>query len=173
MNKTVLGLGLLLVLPLVWVLGRAFGNDPQYIPSPLLDKPAPTFTLPVLDGDGRTVSLSALQGKPVVINFWATWCDTCGYEHPALSRLAIAYKERVHFVGVAYLDSEDNLRKWLSAHGGSHFPTLIDVGTSAAVAFGVGRLPETYLIDKTGVVRHKVFGAIDPGDLVARLEKLL
>ena len=173
MNKSVLAVGLALVLPLVWVLSRGFGTDPQYIPSPLIDKPAPSFNLPVLDGGGEKLDLTALRGKPVVLNFWATWCDTCGYEHPILSRLARAYTGRVEFVGVAYLDSEENLRKWLKSHGGAHFPTVIDVGTSAAVAFGVGRLPETYLIDQAGTVRHKVFGAIDPEDLVQRLEALL
>lgn len=173
MNKTVLGLGLALVVPLVWVLGRSFGTDPQYIPSPLIDKEAPSFNLPILDGNGEMLDLATLRGKPVVLNFWATWCDTCGYEHPALSRLARAYTGRVQFVGVAYLDTEDNLRKWLKSHGGAHFPTVIDVGTSAAVAFGVGRLPETYLVDQAGIVRHKVFGAIDPADLVKRLEGLL
>lgn len=173
MNKTVLGLGLSLVLPLVWVLGRGFGTDPQYIPSPLIDQPAPSFNLPVLDGDGKMLELAQLRGQPVVLNFWATWCDSCGYEHPALSRLARAYTGRVQFVGVAYLDSEENLRKWLKSHGGAHFPTVIDVGTSAAVAFGVGRLPETYLIDPAGTVRHKVFGAIEPNDLVHRIEAML
>ena len=173
MNKTVLGIGLLLVLPLVYVLGRGFGSDPQFIPCPLIGQPAPAFTLPVLDGNGKTLALDSLQGKPVVLNFWATWCDTCGYEHPAISRLALAYTGRVEFIGVAYLDSEDNLRKWLKSHGGSHFPTLIDVGTGAAVAFGVGRLPETYLIDSKGVVRNKVFGAIEPEQFVQDIEALL
>jgi cytochrome c biogenesis protein CcmG/thiol:disulfide interchange protein DsbE len=173
MNKKVLGVGLLLVAPLVWVLAKSFGSDPSYIPSPLVDRPAPTFTLPVLDGNGATLSLAELRGKPALINFWATWCDTCGHEHPLLTRLARAFAGRVHFVGIAYLDSEENLRKWLRAHGGAAFPTLIDVGTSAAVAYGVGRLPESYVLDREGVVRHKVFGAIDPKDLAKRLEALL
>jgi cytochrome c biogenesis protein CcmG/thiol:disulfide interchange protein DsbE len=172
-NWKVLGAGIALVVPLVWVLASGFGSDPQYIPCPLIDKPAPTFTLPVLDGDGKTISLSELRGKPTFVNFWATWCDTCGYEHPTLTRIARAYKGRVNFVGIAYLDKEEKLRAWLTSHGGAAFPTLIDVGTSAAVAYGVGRLPESYLLDRDGVVRHKVFGAIDPSDLVPRIEALL
>ena len=173
MNKKVLGVGLLLVAPLVWVLAKGFGTDPSYIPSPLIDKPAPTFTLPVLDGEGAMLSLSDLRGKPALVNFWATWCDTCGVEHPILARHAKRYAGRVHFVGIAYLDKEDNLRKWLAKHGGAAFPTLIDVGTSAAVAYGVGRLPESYLLDADGVIRHKAFGAIDANDMVARIEALL
>ncbi len=173
MNKKVLAAGLLLVAPLVWVLAEGFGHDPSHIPSPLLGKAAPGFNLPVLDGDGKNLSLADLRGKPTFINFWATWCDTCGYEHPLLLRLARTYAGRVNFVGIAYLDKEDNLRKWLTSHGGQAFPTLIDVGTSAAVAYGVGRLPESYLLDKEGVIQHKVFGAVDYGDMVRRIEELL
>jgi cytochrome c biogenesis protein CcmG/thiol:disulfide interchange protein DsbE len=173
LNWKVLVSGLALVLPLVWVLAAGFGSDPQYIPSPLIDKAAPSFTLPVLAGGGRTVSLEELRGKPTFVNFWATWCDTCGYEHPTLGRLAKAYEGRVNFIGIAYLDTEEKLLAWLRSHGGAAFPTLIDVGTSAAVAYGVGRLPESYLLDKDGIVRHKVFGAVDPTDLVPRIEALL
>ncbi len=173
MNKKVLAAGLLLVAPLVWVLAEGFGSDPSHIPSPLLGKAAPGFNLPVLDGEGKTLSLAELRGRPTLINFWATWCDTCGYEHPLLLRLARTYEGRANFVGIAYLDKEDNLRKWLTSHGGQAFPTLIDVGTSAAVAYGVGRLPESYLLDKQGVIQHKVFGAIDYGDMVRRIEELL
>jgi cytochrome c biogenesis protein CcmG/thiol:disulfide interchange protein DsbE len=173
MNWKVLVGGLLFVVPLVGVLASGFGKDPQYIPSPLIDKPAPDFTLPVLDGEGRTVRLGDLRGKPVFLNFWATWCDTCRVEHPLLVGLSRTYKDRVSFIGVAYLDTEPKLRGWLAKHGGMAFPTLIDVGSTAAVAFGVGRLPESYLIDKDGVIRHKYFGVAQPDEVIPHLEALL
>lgn len=172
MNWKVLLAGLLLVLPLVWVLGSGFGSDPSYIPSPLIGKPAPEFELPVLDGDGKTVRLSDLRGKPVFVNFWATWCGTCGVEHPSLIALARRYEGRVAFIGIAYLDEEAKLRAWLKSHGGMHFPSLIDVGSTAAVAYGVGRLPESYLVDQSGTIRQKYFGAIDPGQVVEDVEAL-
>lgn len=173
MNWKVLLAGLALVVPLVWVLNSGFGNDPSYIPCPLIDKPAPQFELPVLDGAGENVNLATFAGKPVVVNFWATWCATCGDEHPDLIRLSKLYSGRVQFLGIAYLDTEDNLRRWLKSHGGMAFPALIDIGSTAAVAYGVGRLPETYLIDKGGVIRKKYFGAIDPGVLISDVEELL
>ncbi|GDX81114.1 membrane protein [Deltaproteobacteria bacterium] len=173
MNWRVLLGGLLLVFPLVWVLASGFGKDPSYIPCPLIDKPAPRFELPVLDGDGATVKLTDYLGKPVVVNFWATWCDTCRIEHPTLLSLARTYEGRVQFLGIAYLDTEPKLRAWLRAAGGQAFPALIDVGSTAAVAYGVGRLPETYLVDKTGVIRKKYFGAINPGEFIPDLEEVL
>jgi cytochrome c biogenesis protein CcmG/thiol:disulfide interchange protein DsbE len=173
MNWKVLLVGLLLVLPLVFVLDAGFGKDPSYIPCPLIDKPAPHFELPVLDGGGSTLKLADYLGKPVVVNFWATWCPTCGDEHPELISLSRTYAGRVQFVGIAYLDTEDNLRRWLRSHGGMAFPALIDVGSTAAVAYGVGKLPETYLVDKTGVIRKKYFGAIDPAEFIPDVEGLL
>ncbi len=173
MNWKVLLVGLLLVAPLVWVLNSGFGNDPSYIPCPLIGKPAPRFDLPVLDGNGATLKLSDYLGKPVVVNFWATWCPTCGDEHPELISLSRTYEGRVQFVGIAYLDTEDNLRRWLRSHGGMAFPALIDVGSTAAVAYGVGKLPETYLVDKTGVIRKKYFGAINPAEFIPDVESVL
>ncbi len=173
MNWKVLVAGLLLVVPLVWVLGSGFGSDPSYIPSPLIGKAAPEFELPVLDGGGQTVRLSSLRGKPVVVNFWATWCATCETEHPILLSLARTYEGRVQFLGIAYLDTEPKLRAWLLRNGGSAFPALIDVGSAAAVAYGVGRLPESYLIDGGGVIRQKYFGAVDAGKVIDDLEALL
>ncbi len=173
MNWKVLGAGLAVVVPLVWVLASGFGKDPQYIPSPLIGKPAPDFTLPMLDAEGATLHLASLQGKPTFVNFWATWCDTCRVEHPLLVSLSRTYADRVHFVGIAYLDTEPKLRGWLAAHGGAAFPTLIDVGSTAAVAFGVGRLPESYVLDSAGVIRHKYFGVVQPRQVIVDLEALL
>jgi cytochrome c biogenesis protein CcmG/thiol:disulfide interchange protein DsbE len=173
MNWKVLLAGLALVLPLVWVLGSGFGKDPQFIPSPLIGKPAPDFTLPMLDADGATLRLSELRGKPTLLNFWATWCDSCRVEHPILVSLSRTFEGRVNFVGVAYLDTEPKLRGWLAAHGGMAFPTLIDVGSTAAVAFGVGRLPESYLIDQDGVIREKYFGVVPSAELITTLEEML
>lgn len=173
MNWRVLLVGLTLVLPLVWVLGSGFGKDPSYIPSPLIGKPAPRFDLPVLSGAGQTVNLADHLGKPVVVNFWATWCETCGVEHPTLLKLARTYEGRVQFLGIAYLETEPKLKAWLDRHGGSAYPTLVDVGSMAAVAYGVGRLPETYLIDKAGMIQKKYFGAIDAREVARDLQDLL
>jgi cytochrome c biogenesis protein CcmG/thiol:disulfide interchange protein DsbE len=166
-------IGLLVVVPLLMVLLRAFSlSPPGYIESPLLDKPAPIFQIPSLDG-GELVSLDQYAGRPVVLNFWATWCATCPAEHPYLVHLARRYDERVQFVGVAYNDKNAALTAWLNRHGGNVYPTLVDINGKVALAYGLFGVPETFVIDQGGVIRFKHVGMIDPDKLVAQIEGLL
>lgn len=164
--------GLLLVGPLIWVLRRGFDFDPHYIESPLVGRMAPAFDLPKLDGDGRT-TLSELGGKPSVVNFWATWCIPCKQEHPMLVAASKAYGEAVNFVGIVYQDDPKTIHGWLDRNGGYAFPILIDEGTSAAIAYGVYGVPESFVLDSSGMIVHKFTGPIDPSQLKAILDSLL
>jgi cytochrome c biogenesis protein CcmG/thiol:disulfide interchange protein DsbE len=164
--------GFILVLPLLWLLRRGFDFDPHEIESPLVGKPAPDFVLPNLD-DGEPVQRVDLQGKPLVLNFWATWCPSCPQEHPVLVAASKAYGADVQFVGIAYQDRSEAIRGWLERHGGAAFPTLVDVGGKAAIAYGVYGVPETFFIDKEGVIRDKQVGPLSPVQLKAKLEGLL
>lgn len=170
-NVVVLIVGLLVAIPLVAVLWNGFRFDPREIASPLIGKAAPDFTLTPLDG-GAPVSLSALRGTPVVVNFWATWCVPCQAEHPTLLQLAKNYDGRVKFYGVVYQDDTDNISNWLMKRG-SFYPQLIDVGSSAAIAFGVYGVPETYFIGKDGIIVDKVAGAVDGRAAIALLDEMV
>jgi cytochrome c biogenesis protein CcmG, thiol:disulfide interchange protein DsbE len=156
--------GMGLILPLLGILFSGLFHDPHDLGNPLEDKAAPRFSLPVLD-DGKLLSLKDLNGRPAVINFWATWCQSCPMEHPVLEEAAREYAGRVQFVGIAYEDKKERLSAWLRrANRGrpSAYPTLIDVGGKAAVAYGVYGVPETYFLDATGTIRAKKTGPFIP-----------
>ena len=170
MNRKVLAGGTALVAPLLTCLALGLSNDPRVVASPLLGKPAPDFTL--TDLEGRVVRLSELRGRPVVLNFWATWCQPCVVEHPTLAAAASRFGERAHFLGVIYHDEPRAVRAFLVRRP-PWGPSLIDDGSRVAIAFGVYGAPETYFIDADGIVVDKVAGALAPGTLYARLEELM
>jgi cytochrome c biogenesis protein CcmG, thiol:disulfide interchange protein DsbE len=155
---------------LVWVLGRGFGQNPHAVPFNLQGKPAPAFTLKSLDG-AEEYSLEKLRGKAVVINFWATWCQPCKLEHPVLDWGANELKEQAVFLGVINGDTEENARAFIQKYG-SAYPQLVDPNSSMSVDYGIAGVPETYFIDKAGIIRHKHIGPIDPQTLVAQVRAL-
>jgi len=170
-NTKVLVAGGLITVPLVVVLAIGFQHDPRQIDSPLVGKPAPGFALTPVDG-GATVALTELRGKPVVINFWATWCVPCKQEHPALVQVARLFEDEVSFVGVVYQDEPAKIERWLGQYG-SAYPTVVDEGSRAAIAYGVYGVPETFVVDAAGTIVHKYTGPVDPNDLVARLDQMV
>ena len=169
MNRTVLIVGAVLVVPLLAFLAAGFRFDPHTIESPLIGKPAPTFDL--VDLEGQRFDLAALAGQPVVINFWSTWCPPCITEHPLLIEAARRYAGRVHFLGVIYQDEPDLIRGFLGARG-EWGPSLIDPGSEVAIAYGVYGPPETFVLDAGGVVVYKIIGQLDWNALVSTLEGL-
>ena len=171
MNTKVLALGVLVTVPLVAVLAVGFQHDPHDIASPLVGKPAPDFTLTPLGAD-TPVQLSTLRGRPAVVNFWATWCIPCQQEHPGLLQVSKLYAEKVNFFGVVYQDEPEKIHAWLDRHG-SAYPTLVDEGSRAAIAFGVYGVPETYIIDKNGVITWKFTGPVDAASLLEQIQPLV
>jgi cytochrome c biogenesis protein CcmG/thiol:disulfide interchange protein DsbE len=166
----VLGVGFGATAVLVGILFNGLGKDPSAIESPLLGKPAPAFALRELGGT-TPVSLHQFRGKPLVVNFWATWCGPCYEEHPVL--VAGARSEpRVQFAGVVFQDTEPKIRQFL-AERGSAYPTLIDAGGKTAIAYGVGGVPETFFIDAGGVIVAKHSGPLTPDLLQSNLQKVL
>ncbi|MCB9766516.1 MAG: TlpA family protein disulfide reductase [Alphaproteobacteria bacterium] len=163
--------GLLVVGALVGLLYQGFGKDPHALPSTLEGRTAPPFQLVTMDG--RPVSLEGLQGKPVVLNFWATWCVPCAQEHAILQEGARAYsKQGVVFLGVLYNDKPDLAAGFLEKRG-SAYPTLLDPTGSTAVDFGVSGVPETFFIDPDGVIARKVTGPVSTSVLVTAIEEML
>ena len=163
-NRVALGLGLAVVLPLLAILVSNLGRDPHAVRSPLIGRPAPSFTLTPVGG-GPPVSLESLRGRPVVINFWATWCVPCFQEHPALQGAARAMGSDVQFLGVVYEDDEARVRSFL-AERGQAYPSLLDDGARTAIAYGVAGVPETYFIDATGRISAKYSLPLDPQTIV-------
>jgi cytochrome c biogenesis protein CcmG, thiol:disulfide interchange protein DsbE len=155
---------------LLYVLLQGFGRDPREVPFMLSGKPATGFTLRALD-TGEPISLEKLKGKPVVINFWASWCGPCRYEHPVIEWGHREYGQQVQFLGVVFEDTEDNARKFLRQLGSS-FPQLADPRSRVAVDYGVAGVPETYFIDAQGIIQGKHVGPIDPQSLTTRLRAL-
>lgn len=161
MNWKVMGLGLLLCIPLIWVLAQGFSYDPRALPEALTGEEAPSFQLQSLEG--YTVSLDDLKGAPVVLNFWASWCQPCLQEHPELMALAKRYKAKgVTFLGILYGgDSKADAEIFIRKHGAS-FPSLLDPTQRTSIDYGVSGVPETYILDSNGIIVRKITGPINP-----------
>jgi cytochrome c biogenesis protein CcmG/thiol:disulfide interchange protein DsbE len=166
-NRRVLALGILVVAPLLAVLVANLGRDPHVVDSPLVGRPAPAFALHPVEG-GAPVALSAFRGRPVVVNFWATWCVPCVQEHHLLVSAARAAGNRAQFLGIVYEDEGEEIRRFL-AHRGAAYPSLVDPGSRTAIAFGIFGVPETLFIDAEGRIAAKHVGPLDEESLRAKL----
>lgn len=164
-----LGLVFGLGLPLLAVLAFGFTRDPREIPSPLIGRPAPPFTVPRFDGG--QVSLADLRGKVVFLNFWASWCPPCRAEARMLEASWREHRIRdVVFLGVNMQDREDAARAFLREFGIT-YPNGLDAGSRVAIAYGVWGIPETFILDPRGRITYKHVGALDPATIHAKLEE--
>lgn len=149
-----------LLIALAAVLGSRFGTDPTIVDSPLIGQPAPEFTLPYLEKNGR-LSLADLEGEVVVLNFWASWCTVCKEEHADLMAAAQGYRDQgVRFLGVVFQDQPGNAIEFLEEMGRG-YDNLKDPGSSTAIDYGVFGVPETFFIDREGIVVAKIIGRAD------------
>lgn len=170
-------LAALVAIPLLGLLAFGLTRDPREIPSPLPGREAPSFALPRMSDGGigsDTVRLAELRGDIVVVNFWASWCLECRYEHRPLSEVAERYADRgVRFFGVLYNDAPIRGDRWIVDMGGQSYPTLVDRGTRTAIDFGVYGVPETFFIRADGIVDSKHVGPVTEEMLVERIERML
>lgn len=171
MNRTVLIVGGLITAALIGVLFTGLGTNPNEIRSPLIGKPAPTFALREV-GTGNTIDVNQFKGKPTVINFWATWCGPCWEEHPILVANARRLQPNVQFLGVVFQDEESKILGFLNQRGSS-YPTVVDDAGKTAIAYGVGGVPETFFLDRNGVIVAKHNGPLSADDLQANLQKVM
>ena len=133
--------------------------DPREIPSPLIDKPAPQFELPrLLQMDG-VVGTADLRGEVWLLNVWASWCVACRVEHPLLNDLAA--KRLIRIVGLNYKDAPADARTWLREFGNPYDMIAVDRQGEAGIDWGVYGVPETFVIDRSGVIRYKHIGPLD------------
>ena len=171
MNRTVFTIGIFIAVALVSVLFLGLGRDPAAISSPLIGRSAPRFALHEV-GTGRTIALDEFRGRPVVLNFWATWCGPCYQEHPVLVANARALQPGVQFVGVVFQDTEEKIQKFLDERGRA-YPTLIDDEGKTAIAYGVGGVPETFFLDASGKIVAKHSGPLSTEALQNDLTKAM
>lgn len=144
--------------------------DPRKVPSALIDKPAPEFSLPTMDG--KTVTKQDLLGRVYMLNVWASWCEACRYEHPYLVQLK-QEGLKTAIIGYNYRDKPQMAQRWLRALGDPYEFTLVDADGQKAIDFGVYGAPETFIIDKTGVIRYKHIGPVTPEAYVDVIKPIL
>ncbi len=171
MNRTVLAVGGFIAAAVVLVLFLGLGKDPQAIESPLVGRSAPSFALREV-GTGKTISLDQLRGKPVILNFWATWCGPCYEEHPVLVANARSLQPQVQFLGVVFQDSEEKIQRFLNDRG-TAYPTVIDDAGKTAIAYGVGGVPETFFLNPSGKIVAKYSGPLTTELLQSNLMKAM
>jgi cytochrome c biogenesis protein CcmG/thiol:disulfide interchange protein DsbE len=155
---------------LVFFLWRGLSLNPREVPSPLVGKPAPAFALPTL-ADGTTLKREDLLGKVWVLNVWASWCAPCREEHPLV--IAFAKRSGVPVYGLNYKDKPVAATQWLQQLGNPYAATLVDADGKAGIDWGVYGVPETFVIDKTGVIRYKHIGPLTEEAVRTRLEPLV
>jgi cytochrome c biogenesis protein CcmG/thiol:disulfide interchange protein DsbE len=155
-----LPLGLFMALALVFLSRLQSGEDPESIPSALIGKPAPEFTLPPLDKLGAPgLARADLLGRVTVVNVFASWCVPCRQEHPVLTELA--KDTRIRVVGIDYKDQPGNALAFLSELGSPYAAVGVDQRGRAAIDWGVYGVPETFLVGPDGTIIIKVIGALD------------
>ncbi len=188
MKRFLIPLAVFLVLVVFLAIG--LNRDPREVPSPLVGKPAPDFSVPRLAEPG-SFSPQDMKGKVWLLNVWSSWCVSCRQEHPLL--VAFAKRNNLPIVGLSYkevrgddelsgkkmeLDAETTLVKqraaaWLSQHGNPYAHVALDVTGRVGIDYGVYGVPESYLIDKAGVIRYKQIGPITPEALEKKILPLI
>lgn len=169
----VIGAGLIVVVAGVAFAG-SLGTDPTVVDSPLIGQPAPDVTLGEFDGEG-TVTTADYAGDLLVVNFWAAWCAGCRDEHAALIAASGSYDELgVTFLGINSQDQPAAAAAFLDELGrGTHYEYAVDEDSHAAFAYGVHGMPETFFIDRDGIVVGKVVGPVSYDLLSATIEAMI
>lgn len=145
---------------LVGLLGIGLRLDPRAVPSPLIDKPAPSFQLPSLGAPGQVRSSDSLAGKVWILNVWASWCVACRQEHGALMEFAAT--GGVPLYGLNYKDRQGDALRWLQERGDPYVDSFFDGDGRVGIDFGVYGVPETFVIDGQGRIRYKHAGPLTP-----------
>jgi cytochrome c biogenesis protein CcmG/thiol:disulfide interchange protein DsbE len=146
-------------------------RDPREVPSPLVDKPAPVFRLQQLHEPQLAFTPEEMKGKVWLLNVWASWCVSCRVEHPLL--VDMSKKQLVPIVGLNYKDRREDGVQWLAKLGNPYSLSAFDVDGKVGIDYGVYGVPETFVIDKQGVIRYKQIGPITPEALEKTLLPLI
>ena len=161
MLKYIIPLILFIVLAVFLALGLK--GKPGEIPSPLLNKPAPVFSAPKLNAANEKLSPADLKGKVWLFNVWASWCVSCRAEHPVINQLA--QQQVAVIIGLNYKDDPEAAKKWLETLGNPYNDSVMDADGRIGIDWGVYGVPETFVIDKQGIVRYKHTGPVTEEDV--------
>ena len=145
---------------LVALLAVGLTLNPREVPSPLIGKPAPAFELPLLQSPDKTFSQKDMLGTVWIMNVWASWCPPCLVEHPVVTDLARSGIAPV--VGLNYKDAREDALPWLARNGDPYRLSVYDASGRIGIDYGVYGVPETYVIDRKGVIRYKHIGPLTP-----------
>jgi cytochrome c biogenesis protein CcmG, thiol:disulfide interchange protein DsbE len=162
---------LLLFVVLVVFLAVGLNRDPHEVPSPLINKPAPAFDIPQLAQANKTFSPESMQGQVWILNVWASWCVACREEHPVLVELANSQQAPV--IGLDYKDKREDALAMLAKQGNPYALSAFDANGRVGIDYGVYGVPETYVIDRAGIIRLKHIGPITPDVLNEKIYPLL
>ena len=147
------------------------GLDPHEVPSPLVGKAAPAFTLPQLHEPSKQFSTQDMKGKVWLFNVWASWCTACRDEHPVL--MGLSRQNIVPIYGMDYKDKREDGEAWLRRHGNPYTLVVSDAEGRVGIDYGVYGVPETYVIDKQGVIQYKQIGPVTPQNLSEKILPLI
>ncbi len=169
MNKAFIPLITFLVLAVF--LGIGLFLKPKEIPAQNIGQPAPAFTLPMLGKSNETMTNKDMLGKVWLLNVWASWCAACRSEHPLINDLAT--KNIVEIIGLNYKDTEEAGARWLKQLGNPYKASIMDIEGRVGIDYGVYGVPESFLIDKKGIIRQKQIGPFTYKDIQEKLIPLI
>jgi cytochrome c biogenesis protein CcmG/thiol:disulfide interchange protein DsbE len=156
MNRYIIPLAVFVALVVLFRIGLNY--NPQIVPSPLIDKPAPAFTLPSLRDNTSIIKSTDLQGHAVLLNVWASWCIECRNEQPVL--MEFKQKLKVPIYGLNYKDTRTDALQWLSQYGDPYIENAFDQNGRVGIDYGVYGVPETFVLDRNGIIRYKHIGPV-------------
>lgn len=172
MKKLVYLVPVALFLVLVGFFAVQLGENPQELPSVLIDRPVPEFALDPLPGRGKPLSSDDLKGQVSLVNIFGSWCVACIAEHPMLVRIADSGEVPIHGIDWREQDPMDG-KRWLERNGDPYDRVGLDPDSRVAIDFGVTGAPETFVVDADGVIRYKHIGPITPEDWENTLKPLI
>lgn len=149
-------MGIFVILGVLFFVGLKL--DPNELPSVLIGKPVPEFSLPSLQDPEKNITPETMKGKPYLLNVWATWCPSCKVEHPYLIKLAEA---GVPIYGVNYKDDTEEARRLLKRTGNPYLANAVDEEGTLIMALGVYGAPETFIVDADGIIQYKLVGVVN------------
>jgi cytochrome c biogenesis protein CcmG/thiol:disulfide interchange protein DsbE len=145
--------------------------DPKEVPSPLINKPAPSFTVTRVDDPAQTIKRDDMLGKVWMLNVWASWCVACREEHPLL--VEFSKSKLLPIYGLNYKDTRIEALKWIGRFGNPYDASLFDQDGRIGIDYGVYGVPETFIVDRQGVIRFKQIGPLTPEVIRTKIEPLV